>query len=519
MSDKTKEIKAKQVDLSSASTKTCRLEDAPTLSRLARIDYIFRHIERAVRNASRIEMPGSLEVRQQMSTSGKSPQISMRLLDKGSEDFVGPYIIFRADDKDGQCILEIFTKEERQSCSLLDEELFRRIKFIIKRQIEMFIDEATLVAERRYQGSDSTELEDSLLNEQLVAIEVDNRVDLSEGEAKDMRKMLGGIFGDTEEEATPLQINGTFDLEGSLLPRPDRGWAGKDPEERVKETPAKDGNTTWILAKKKHTVVAERYVLRKLLGAGGMGAVFTADDRKTRKRVAIKILHQNLSEDEVVLQRFYREVKLIQKVTHNNVIEIFDHGSHDNVIYYTMECVKGLPLNKIIQGRKLKRNVLEGFAIQIVHGLKAIHEAGIIHRDLKGENVIVTESRDLKIIDFGIARTNDSNLTSMGEVIGSPAYLAPELWRGETPTEASDMYALGVIFYRMAYGHLPHTGDNPVAVMNKHLHEEPDFSKEMLTTASPWFVRLAAALLEKDKNLRPDVSRVLDLLNVQKSHS
>ena len=517
------DISSKKTDaarLKTGITRTEKLQDASALSRMARIDYVFRQIERLVRNASREPLSGNCEIRYQAGASGKFPQISLRLVDTVLPDYVGPYIIFRADDSDQKCSIELFTKEKRQQCSLLDDEVFRRIKFVIKRVIAQFMEQAKQIAElRASERSSLSQVAPLELNEELVAIEVDSGVHLSDGESSNMRKMLGGIFGDTEDEAKPLNIEGSFDLEGSMLPKPERSWAGGEktatevkPDEEGK---TKEG-TTWILAKKKHTVVANRYVLRKLLGAGGMGAVFTAEDRETGRRVAVKILHATLAEDTTVLQRFEREVDLIRQVTNENVITIYDHGSHDDVIYYTMEYVRGLPLNKVVQGRKLKKSVLEKFAIKIAEGLSAIHGAGIIHRDLKGENVIVTEQRDVKIIDFGIARTHDSNLTSMGEVIGSPAYLAPELWRGETPTTASDIYALGVIFYRMAYGDLPFTGDNPVTVMNKHLHEEPEFSRNLLTTASPWFIRLTAALLEKDPALRPDVGRILRLLETSR---
>ena len=475
------------------------------MTRIARIDHVFRHIERAARKVSRTDLGENFRITFQTGTSGQWPQITIRMVDLQSPESICPYIIFRADDSQETALVEVFTKDLKQQRSLTNEKEFEKIKQYIEKRLVSFLQETAKVAAHRQKHGASAGGDTA--NDELVAIEVDSRIHLTNNEAGDVKKMLGGIFGDTMDEAKPIVVDHDFELEEEEVPQADGQWREGDKSDGEKREP-----TTWILAKKKHTVVAERYVLRKLLGAGGMGAVFIADDRQADQKVAVKILHPTLADDQTVLHRFFREVQLIKQVEHPNVISTFDHGSYDKVIFYTMEYVRGLPLNKIVQGRKLRKDALITFATQISLGLIAIHKANIIHRDLKGENVLVTKSKQVKIIDFGIARTEDSNLTSMGEVIGSPAYLAPELWRGETPTTASDIYALGIIFYRMAYGKLPFSGDNPVSVMNKHLHEQPNFSKDLVTAAPPWFIRLIQGLLDKDASVRPTMPRVLELL-------
>ena len=475
-------------------------------ARLKRVDKVFRHIERTARNASRLPLCRGYRLSYQNSVSDKFPQLTLRVIDRQNPDAVCPYIIFKIGEPDSPEILGVFTKDRKEEFFLGDDDVFVGINPIIDELVDDFVADARKVAEERQALRDSRFSDE--IGEEVVAIEVDSRLHLTQAEARDVKKMLGGIMGSGEDEADPIVVDEGFELDGEEAPKADGQW--RDDERDPDQTG--ESSTTWILANRKATVIADRYVLRKLLGTGGMGAVFIADDKEKDRAVAIKMLHPTLADDQVVLRRFFREVQLIKAVEHENVISTFDSGSFEKVIYYTMEYVRGMPLNKLVQGRKLKTDALVSFSYQLACGLQAIHAANIIHRDLKGENVIVTKDKKIKIIDFGIARTEDSNLTSMGEVIGSPAYLAPELWRGEVPTPASDIYALGVIFYRMSYGCLPFSGDNPVVVMNKHLHEKAVFKKNVVTAAPSWFLKLTENILRKDPKKRPTLDQLLQLL-------
>lgn len=473
------------------------------MARMARVDNVFRHIERQARQLIREDIGRGHTITYQNASSDQTPQATVRVVDRKNPDAICPYMIFKVDDSEHRAVLQIFTKHSRKSFELANDVVFADIRATIDANFTDFVTES------RNSVRDRNIIRDAALHEvigdEVVAIEVDGRINLTDEEARDVRKMLGGIMGENPEVAKPIVVDHDFNLEGNELPTADSAWHETEGGEEAEVT-------TRIFTRKKATVIANRYELKKLLGTGGMGAVFVAEDRQTGNTVALKMLHPTLADDQVVLRRFFREVQLIQQVDHPNVIRTIESGSYERVVYYTMEFVRGMPLNKLVQGRKLRADALYTFGIQLAEGLKAIHDANIIHRDLKGENVIVTKDKQIKIIDFGIARTEDSNLTSMGEVIGSPAYLAPELWRGEVPTSASDLYALGVIFYRMAYGVLPFKGDNPVAVMNKHLHETPEFGKDTVSAAPAWFLKMVDALLKKEPEKRPTLDKVIKQL-------
>lgn len=470
------------------------------LARMARVENVFRHIERFGKQLAKDGVGSGHRILYYAASSDKLPQVTIRIVDQRKPEAICPYLIFKLDDSEHKAILQVYSKEARWDFELANEKVFHSIKKKLDEIIQKFLSSSKdLVLERNLMRDAQMH---EMLGEEIAAIEVDSRLDLTQEEAQDVRRILGGILGTSVDKAPPIVVdNDNFKLDGEA-PEADSAW---HESKRVKEN---SEGTTRIFTKKTATVINGRYELKKLLGTGGMGAVFVSEDRQTGEKVALKMLHPSLTDDQVVLRRFFREVQLIQQVEHPNVIRTFDSGSYDRVVYYTMEFVRGMPLSKLVQGRKLKAAALFGFGLQLAEGLVAIHAANIIHRDLKGENVIVTKEKTIKIIDFGIARTEDSNLTSMGEVIGSPAYLAPELWRGETPTSASDLYALGVIFYRMAYGVLPFQGDNPVSVMNKHLHEVPDFGKGTISAAPPWYLKMVDALLSKTPEKRPTLEKI-----------
>lgn len=492
---------AATVERSSAQTQVL---GSAKMARMARVDTVFRHLERQARQFAREDIGRGHRLTYQTSTSEQSPQATLRVVDRKNPDAICPYIFFKIDDSEHRAVLQLFTKTARKTFELADDAVFTEIRNTLDKELKDFVLQARAEVAQRNIMRDA--VLQQTIGDEVVAIEVDARINLTDDEARDVRKMLGGIMGESPEVAKPIVVDHDFNLEGDELPVAESPWHETEAQEEGGEV------TTRIFTRKKATVIASRYELRKLLGTGGMGAVFIADDRQTGETVAVKMLHPTLADDQVVLRRFFREVQLIQQVDHPNVIRVFDSGSYERVVYYTMEFVRGMPLNKLVQGRKLRADALFTFGIQLAEGLQAIHDANIIHRDLKGENVIVTKDKQIKIIDFGIARTEDSNLTSMGEVIGSPAYLAPELWRGEVPTPASDLYALGVIFYRMAYGVLPFKGDNPVAVMNKHLHEPPEFGKDTVSAAPAWFLKMIDALLKKEPEKRPTLGKVIKQL-------
>ena len=177
------------------------------------------------------------------------------------------------------------------------------------------------------------------------------------------------------------------------------------------------------------SVIANRYTIQRSLGAGGMGTVYLAQDSLNNGAlVAVKVLHPDLVVDDRQSQRFMREVQLMRKVDHLNVVRTYDVGSDGEIVFFTMEYVPGKSLEAFIEGQSFPRERIPKLILGVAAGLEAIHRAGIIHRDLKPANILVLEDFQPKITDFGVARPEFSELTAHNEIIGSALYIAPEVW-------------------------------------------------------------------------------------------
>jgi TolB-like protein/predicted Ser/Thr protein kinase len=224
-------------------------------------------------------------------------------------------------------------------------------------------------------------------------------------------------------------------------------------------------------------VLGGRYELLGLIGTGGMGSVYRARDRELDETVALKMLRRELGEQPEMLERFRREVKLARRVTHRNVARTFDIGEHGGDKFLTMEFVDGESLAHLLRehGMLSIAKVAE-ITGEICAGLTAAHAAGVIHRDLKPDNVLIASDGRVLITDFGIARAFDAGARAqtMGGLVGTPAYMAPEQVEGRDTIDArADLYALGVMLYEMCTGELPFSGANAVSVAVARLTDEP----------------------------------------------
>ena len=236
-------------------------------------------------------------------------------------------------------------------------------------------------------------------------------------------------------------------------------------------------------------VISDRYEIIALIGEGGMANVYLANDRLANRQVAIKILRGEMASDAVALVRFQREANAAATLTHPNIIQIYDVGNDNNRHYIVMEYVKGRTLKQWLAARgALPVNEAVYVMRQITLGIQAAHEKGIIHRDIKPQNVLVTDDGSIKITDFGIAMAQDAlQLTVSDSVMGSVHYLAPELAKGEPATFRSDIYSLGIVFYELLSGDVPYRADAPVQVALKHLREEMPLIRD-LNPAIPQFI-------------------------------
>ena len=264
------------------------------------------------------------------------------------------------------------------------------------------------------------------------------------------------------------------------------------------------------------TVVAGRYRILRSLGSGGMGAVYLAADIVLGdEKLAIKILHGTLINDPTQKARFLREVQLMRKVNHKNVVRTFDVGTDGDLFYFTMEFVPGVQLEKVIATRKVDRQKIPLYIIQMCEALQAIHSAGVIHRDLKPANILLLDDSTVRITDFGVARPEISTLTAHDEIIGSVCYIAPEIWLGESITPSVDLYALGIIIYEMLTGEVPFDGDAPADLMRAHLDRAPIPPKDLNSAVPMWLNKLVLRLLSKKVNGRPhDAKEVLDYVRL-----
>lgn len=218
-----------------------------------------------------------------------------------------------------------------------------------------------------------------------------------------------------------------------------------------------------------------RYQVLKELGRGGMGIVFQAHDKALREQVAIKILSPLLSNNQEALERLKREVSAARRITHPNVIRIHDIGEIGGLHYVSMEFFQGTQLKDFIKTAG-SLSLMQAFQIaaQICDGLEAAHKQGVIHRDLKSQNIIINPATQIKIIDFGLAHsTHLQGMTATGLIMGTPEYMSPEQVEGKRVDERADIYSLGIILYELFTGRVPFTGDSAIAVGFKQMKELP----------------------------------------------
>jgi eukaryotic-like serine/threonine-protein kinase len=243
------------------------------------------------------------------------------------------------------------------------------------------------------------------------------------------------------------------------------------------------------------TIVEGKYRLEQLLGRGSMGVVFLASDTSLERRVAIKLLHPNLCTNRGTVERFRREAMALAKIRHENVVEVYTSGDHEGVPYFVMEYLPGYTVAGLLdtvnqKGEALYVDVVLGIVRQVARGLQHMHEAGIVHRDVKPANMLVGPRFRVAITDFGLVESLE-RLSSGGSVTGTPVYLAPEvILRQELPERERhlcDIYALGVTTYELLVGDVPFGGANIQEILNRHVSEEPpavslaraDLPKEM----------------------------------------
>jgi len=265
----------------------------------------------------------------------------------------------------------------------------------------------------------------------------------------------------------------------------------------------------------KGEVIDGRYELEQLVGSGGMSSVYRAHDRMLERKVALKILHQRYGEDAEYLERFRREARAVAQLAHPNIVTVIDRGEDQGRQFIVFEYVEGDNLKQVVDrvGPLPVEQAIE-YGIAIARALAFAHEHGIVHRDVKPQNVLLNGDGRAKVTDFGIARSLDveRGVTQTGTVLGTSNYIAPEQASGQPVDERSDVYSLGVVLFELLTGQLPFVGENFVAVALRHINERAPSVLERRPDAPPALAALVDAMLGKDHRDRPSMDEVVATL-------
>jgi serine/threonine-protein kinase len=215
------------------------------------------------------------------------------------------------------------------------------------------------------------------------------------------------------------------------------------------------------------------YAIRDRLGKGAMGVVYRAVDERTRQEVALKVMVSDLEGDQETRARFFREAQIAGQLRHRNVVNVFDSGEANGKLFIAMELLSGCTLTEFLKQEAPELEARIDLMIQVCQGLMVAHDAGIYHRDIKPANLFVCEDRRLKILDFGVARLANSNMTLTGYILGTPDFMSPEQARGDEVDERSDIFSAAAVFYLMLTGRKPFAASDLPAVLNKVLRVDP----------------------------------------------
>src|SRR5437763_15753265 len=266
------------------------------------------------------------------------------------------------------------------------------------------------------------------------------------------------------------------------------------------------------------TLLSGRYRLDAQIGAGGMSTVYRAFDTVLERPVAIKLMHREIAESSEQLERFRREARAVAQLNHPHIVGVIDAGEDERTPYIVFEYVEGETLkDRIRRSGRLEIPEAVAYAIEIARALGAAHARGIVHRDVKPQNVLVDEEGSAKVTDFGIARMlGQEGLTAEGRVLGTTDYVSPEQALGHQVTGQSDIYSLGIVLFEMLTGDVPFHGENQVAVAMKHVRDElPD-----VQALRPEISSALAAVLERatatnlDQRYADDLELIADLEEV-----
>jgi eukaryotic-like serine/threonine-protein kinase len=251
------------------------------------------------------------------------------------------------------------------------------------------------------------------------------------------------------------------------------------------------------------TIIDGRYRVQSRLGSGGMAEVWSAEDSQLGRRVALKLLASRFAADPDFRERFRREAAAAAAMQHPNIVSIYDRGEWEGTSYIAMELVDGPTLKQLITQRgPAGPGAATDIAIEILQALRYAHKRGIVHRDIKPQNVLIDEEGHAKVADFGIARAGASDMTDDGAILGTVQYVSPEQAQGKPVSPRSDLYSVGVVLYELLTGHVPFEGEAPVSIALKQVSEPPVPPAQLEPSIPPALEAVVMRALEKDPDRR-----------------
>src|SRR5437870_2326972 len=266
-------------------------------------------------------------------------------------------------------------------------------------------------------------------------------------------------------------------------------------------------------------VLGGRYEILELLGEGGMGAVYKARDRELDRWVALKVIRPELANQQEVLRRFKQELILARQVTHKNVIRIFDLGEADGIKFISMDFIEGQDLRGLLRQKgRLTPEESTAIIVQVCQALEAAHAEGVVHRDLKPQNIMLDSQGRATVMDFGIARSMElTGMTQTGALLGTPDYMSPEQAKGQEVDARSDLFTLGIIFYELLTGKTPYRADTVLGTLLKRTQERARPPHELDPDLPRYLSDVVVRCLEIDPQLRyQSASEIISDLGMQR---
>lgn len=248
----------------------------------------------------------------------------------------------------------------------------------------------------------------------------------------------------------------------------------------------------------------DRYEILDVLGVGGMAVVYKAKCHRLNRLVAVKMLKPELAEDEEIRSRFHDESQAVAMMSHPNIVNVYDVNQTEGIEYIVMELIEGITLKQYMKKRGTALNWREAlhFSTQIFQALKHAHSRGIVHRDIKPQNIMVLRDGSVKVADFGIARISDSQRTMTSETLGSVHYISPEQAKGSDIDGRSDLYSAGVVLYEMLTGRLPYEGDSAISVALQHINSIPLSPRELVEDIPVGMEQITMKCMAPNRDLR-----------------